>query len=80
MRLSLYVAYNASFLKFSPAEIAAACLLLSMRFSISQANGLSGTRFDPLLIWDKKVEEATGLIFDIDIKPVYNILEERVKA
>ena len=51
-----------------------------MKFSGLQRDAKSDSPFDPLLIWDRQIENATGLGFESDIKNVFEILEQRVKA
>ena len=69
-KLNIYVTENASFLEYSTAQLAAACLLLTMRFTgllqhYRTNNLVEGT--DPTLAWNKEIEKLLGLLFNRDI-------------
>ena len=58
--MSAHTVENASFLEFSPAQNAAACLLLSMRFTgllKRDKSSIISDVVDPSLTWDKNVEK-----------------------
>ena len=76
------MAENASFLCYTPAQTAAACLLLSMKFTgilnIEKSKQPSYD-VDPALTWDKNIEKSSGLILTLDILDAYDKLEFRIK-
>ena len=69
-KLSLYVSQNASFLWYSPAQTAAACLLLTMKlnglFEIYKTD-MQSVETSPTIVWDRSIEKLTGLLFSRDI-------------
>ena len=69
-KISIYVTENASFLEYSTAQLAAVCLLLTMRFTgLLQQYGTNnpGGGADPTLAWNKEIEKLLGLLFNRDI-------------
>ena len=69
-KLSIHVSQNASFLWYTPAQVAAACVLLTMEFTglleLYQANNMN-KEADPSVVWDRRIERLTGLPFHRDI-------------
>ena len=69
-KLNIYVSENASFLEYSIAQLAAACLLLTMRYTgLLQHYGTNNLvqRADPTLAWNRETEKLLGLLFNRDI-------------
>ena len=68
--MNMYITQNASFLHYTPAQTAAACLLLTMKLTgLIELYGSYHESEDasPTLVWDKSIEKLTGLLFHEDI-------------
>ena len=76
------MAENASFLYYTSAQTAAACLLLSMKYTgilTPEKAKPPSYDVDPALTWDKNIEKSSGLILTLDILDAYDKLELRIK-
>ena len=74
---------NGRFLQFKPSSIAAASLILSIKINDEFESGnRSSSHFsmaEAERVWNKNVEELTGLRFSNDIKSVYCKLISKVR-
>ena len=78
MKMNIYITQNGSFLQYSRAQMAAACLLLTMKLCNllelydgsydEPENEDEPENVSPSIAWDPTIEKLTGLLFNDDIQ------------
>ena len=82
LKIGKYCAQNASFLEYTTITKAAAIILVSINLTGAfrvQKSPRQAPEFDPLILWDKHVEQILDLSYERDIQELYLTLYERIK-